>query len=390
MKKRMLSLLLAVALVLGLCPSVFAAGSSYADVLDTHWAHPYIEDVTEKGIMNGVDDKNFAPEDAMTRAMFVTVLARLSGDTLTEQTSFSDVPAGQWYSAAVSWAAENGIVLGYPDGTFAPDKAVSREDAMTLLVRFAGWKALTLPEGGELTYADAASIQDYAKEAVAAATAAGILAGYPDGTFLPQKSITRAEAAKILSTLMKVTDYTPVEPTEPSEEPTEEPTPSPEPVPDSPLPSWEELQRTLYETNAYCAALYLGRSSAASLSDALPEFLAQKGLDGISYLADIAASACVEQPGDEVFILIPRGDKVLSLYNYVLETQSNYDAYPGALLYSSAKRCAVALRCNESDVRPNVLAVFSGLDGEQSFSPRITLENETLLSAPGVYTLIPR
>ena len=109
--------------------------------------------------MNGVDDKNFAPEDAMTRAMFVTVLARLSGDTLTEQTSFSDVPAGQWYSAAVSWAAENGIVLGYPDGTFAPDKAVSREDAMTLLVRFAGWKALTLPEGGELTYADAASIQ---------------------------------------------------------------------------------------------------------------------------------------------------------------------------------------------------------------------------------------
>ena len=57
MKKRMLSLLLAVALVLGLCPGVFAAGSSYADVLDTHWAHPYIEDVTEKGIMNGVDDK---------------------------------------------------------------------------------------------------------------------------------------------------------------------------------------------------------------------------------------------------------------------------------------------------------------------------------------------
>ena len=85
MKKRMLSLLLAVALVLGLCPGVFAAGSSYADVLDTHWAHPYIEDVTEKGIMNGVDDKNFAPEDAMTRAMFVTVLARLSGDTLTER-----------------------------------------------------------------------------------------------------------------------------------------------------------------------------------------------------------------------------------------------------------------------------------------------------------------
>lgn len=172
-------------------------------------------------------------------------------------------------------------------------------------------------------------------------------------------------------------------------DPTEAPAPSPEPVPDSPLPSWEELQRTLYETNSYCAALYLGRSSV-SLADALPELLAQKGLDGISYLAGIAVSDCVEQPGDEVFILIPRGDKVLSLYNYVLETRNNYDAYPGALLYSSDEHCAAAVRCNDSDVRPNVLAVFSGLDGEQSFSPRITLEDEALLSAPGVYTLTPR
>ena len=172
-------------------------------------------------------------------------------------------------------------------------------------------------------------------------------------------------------------------------EPTEVPTPSPEPTPESPLPSWEELQRTLYETNSYCAVLYLGRS-AASLADALPELLAQRGLGEISYLADIAVSDCGEQPGDEVFILIPRGNRVLSLYNYVLETRNNYDAYPGALLYSSAGHGAAAVRCNESDVRPNVLAVFSGLDGEESFSPRITLEDETLLSAPGVYTLIPR
>lgn len=80
----------------------------------------------------------------------------------------------------------------------------------------------------------------------------------------------------------------------------------------------------------------------------------------------------------------------MSLYNYVLETQNNYDAYPGALLYSSAERCAVAVRATKATCAPTFLAVFSGLDGEQSFSPRITLENETLLSAPGVYTLIPR
>ena len=172
--------------------------------------------------------------------------------------------------------------------------------------------------------------------------------------------------------------------------PTEEPTPSPEPTPEpagEAPSSWEELQHLLYETDSYCAALYLGRSSA-SLSDALPGLLSQHGLDGIAYLTDIAISDCVEQPGDEVFILIPRGDKTLSLYNYVLETRGNYDAYPGALLYSAGAHGAVAVRCNESDVRPNILAVFSGLDGEQSFSPRITLADDTLLPAPGVYVLV--
>ena len=178
---------------------------------------------------------------------------------------------------------------------------------------------------------------------------------------------------------------TPAPPVTP--EPTEEPTPEPSLAGETPS-SWEDLQRVLYDTDAFCAALYLGRSSAP-LSDALPGLLSQRGLDGISYLTGIAASDCVENTGDEVFILIPRGDKTLSLYNYVLETRGNYDAYPGALLYSAGARGAVVVRCNESDVRPNVLAVFSGLDGEQSFAPRITLADETLLPAPGVYVLNP-
>ena len=205
---------------------------------------------------------------------------------------------------------------------------------------------------------------------------------------LPAEASASPSAAAVETPAPEPTEApTPTPPVTPA--PTEEPAASPEPAPVSPLPPWEELQRTLYETDAYCAALYLGRSGA-SLEDALPELLAQKGLDGVPYLADISASDRVEHAGGEVFILIPRGDRVLSLYNYVLETNDNYDAYPGALLYSSAARCAVAVRCNESDVRPNVLAVFSGPDGDQSFSPRITLENEALLPAPGVYALIPR
>ena len=87
MKKRMLSLLLAVELVLGLCPGVFAAGSSYADVPDTHCAQPYIQDDPAKGIMNGVDAKNSPHDAALTRAISDPLLARLSGDTLTDRTS---------------------------------------------------------------------------------------------------------------------------------------------------------------------------------------------------------------------------------------------------------------------------------------------------------------
>ena len=137
----------------------------------------------------------------------------------------------------------------------------------------------------------------------------------------PETSVSPSAVASETPTPEPTDAPTPTPPVTP--EPTEEPTPSRNRCRTRRFPRAEEVQRTLYETNSYCAALYLGRSSAASLSDALPELLAQKGLDSISYLADIAASACVEQPGDEVFILIPRGDKVLSLYNYVLETQSD-------------------------------------------------------------------
>lgn len=184
----------------------------------------------------------------------------------------------------------------------------------------------------------------------------------------------------------------------PTAEPTSAPTPAPpvtaepvetpEPTAVPPLPAWESLQQTLYDTDCFCAALYLGRSSAP-LSDALPELLAQNGLDGVDYLAAIPAKDCVDYLGDEVFVLIPRADQRIAVYNYILETSGDYDAYPGALLYSASDAAAVAVRCNESDVRADLLAVFSSSDGENRFAPRITLRDETLLAAPGVCVLTP-
>ncbi len=238
--KRALSLVLVLAMLLSLAPGALAA-ATYKDVPESHWAYAYVEDVTDKGLMNGVDTGLFSPESTMTRAMFVTVLARMSGETLddTAPTDFSDVPAGKWYTGAVNWASETGVVNGYANGKFGPEDPVTREQAATMLVRYADMMALALEtSGGYPLYLDEDDIADYAHEAVTRCGAAGILNGYPDGTFLPRKAITRAEAAKVLSVFVAVAELPEPEPTEPDPtepDPTDPTEPPTEPDPTDPI-----------------------------------------------------------------------------------------------------------------------------------------------------------
>ena len=139
----------------------------------------------------------------MTRAMLVTVLWRMENSPVTAQSSFTDVTAGQWYAQAVSWAANNGIVTGVEEGIFAPDQAVTREQLATIVKRFADYKGTNLGETtAEVAFADSDLIADYAKESVQTMQKAGILSGREDGTFDPQGTATRAECAKILTMLL--------------------------------------------------------------------------------------------------------------------------------------------------------------------------------------------
>ena len=140
----------------------------------------------------------------MTRAMFVTVLARLSGDTLTEQTSFSDVPAGQWYSAAVSWAAENGIVSGFGDGTFRPNAAITRAQAAVLLFVYAAFTGADVTARADLSgYSDAGQIPSWAMDAMQWANARGLMVGRDSSHLAPNGGATRAEMATILSAYIR-------------------------------------------------------------------------------------------------------------------------------------------------------------------------------------------
>nr|MCR5825943.1 S-layer homology domain-containing protein [Oscillospiraceae bacterium] len=112
--------------------------SAFADLNSALWYHDGVHWALENGVMNGGDDGFFHPEDATSRAMLVTVLHRMAGKPASDEAlAFSDVPENKWYTEAVRWAAENGVVHGYSTGAFAPDDRLSREQLATILFRYA-------------------------------------------------------------------------------------------------------------------------------------------------------------------------------------------------------------------------------------------------------------
>ena len=141
--KRVLSVLLVVCLLCSALPSAFAAeGGGFTDVSKDHWAYDAITEAVAAGYFKGVSDTAFDPEGTLTRAMLVTVLARAAGAETDDNasTGFSDVAAGTWYTGAVAWAAENGVVTGDGDGTFAPNRPTSTGEMLKLVLLSTGHK----------------------------------------------------------------------------------------------------------------------------------------------------------------------------------------------------------------------------------------------------------
>ncbi|MBQ2154469.1 MAG: S-layer homology domain-containing protein, partial [Oscillospiraceae bacterium] len=206
---RLLAVLLAVVMVLPsvLIPGMAAEATGFTDVPEGSWYEDAVNYVSEKGYMTGVGDNRFAPNDEVTRAMFVTILARITmAETDGTVSAFTDVPVNKWYTGAVSWAAENGIVNGVGDGMFAPGKSITRQDLCTILYRFVNAMDYELTVGEEKTFTDSASVSSYAAEAVRYASSVGLIAGYDDGTFRPKATATRAQMAVIIMRLARLLD----------------------------------------------------------------------------------------------------------------------------------------------------------------------------------------
>ena len=171
----------------------------FPDVTEGDWFYDAVRYAYETGLMDGVGDSLFAPNSQTTRAQLVTILYRLAGEPEVSGTSgFTDVEADTWYTDAVVWAAENGIVNGTTDTTFAPGEDITREQLVTVLYRYAESKGYDVSASADLSgYPDAGQVQDYAQPAMAWAVAEGIVEGV-DGNLNPAGNATRAQIATIL------------------------------------------------------------------------------------------------------------------------------------------------------------------------------------------------
>ena len=173
----------------------------FTDVTD-HWAIDAIEYVYKHSIMQGVSETEFAPDATMTRAMLVTVLYRLENPTEKAKThSFADVKEGEWYAEAVAWAEENGIINGINETEFAPNADVTREQMAVVLYRYAQYKEQATAIGEDtniLSYTDAFEISEYAISAIQWMTGAGLMKGETEAVLNPKNNSTRAQVATIL------------------------------------------------------------------------------------------------------------------------------------------------------------------------------------------------
>ena len=177
------------------CPSV-----KFKDLDRKAWYHEETDFVLSKGYMAGISDTSFAPEANLTRGMIVTMLYAMSGKPDAGKAPFSDVSSARYYAKAVAWAAENGIVAGFEDGTFHPNDNVTREQLATILCAYAKYiKASEVTAGDLASFPDGDSVHEYAKEAVAWAIGAGLISGRADGTIAPAANATRAEVAQMIT-----------------------------------------------------------------------------------------------------------------------------------------------------------------------------------------------
>lgn len=177
----------------------------FVDVAAEDWYGDAVAAVYARGLMTGTAEDTFAPELAATRGMVVSILHRLAGSPTVNAEVFEDVTADDWYGQAVAWAASEGIASGTSAETFSPNAAVTREQLAALLCNFVAQQEVDTTARSDLSnFDDAATVSDWAQDAVSWAHAEGLIAGISATTLSPQGEATRAQLAAML---VRFSDY---------------------------------------------------------------------------------------------------------------------------------------------------------------------------------------
>ena len=174
---------------------------SFNDLEGVAWAKEAVLYLKQRGIVNGVAEGRFNPNDYVTRAEFAKLIACAGGLEPFEE-EFADVNSDDWFCKYIGACSKAGIMFGTGDGAMNPNSSITRQDAAVMIKRLAD-RQKALPNG-EHSFADEKSIEDYAVEAVKLLAEKGIINGYEDNTFRPGASITRAESAVILYRLLTI------------------------------------------------------------------------------------------------------------------------------------------------------------------------------------------
>lgn len=174
----------------------------FSDVDPDSWYAEAVSYCLDNGLMVGYPDGSFGPDDLMTRAMLVRILWNMEGQPkATYKLEYADVPDGEWYTEAIRWGTELGIVNGYGGaeaGNFGPDDNITREQIVTIVWRYAEYKHVGGDSVNISAYADADSVADFALGAMEWACGSRVIYGTSETTLSPKEEATRAQIAAII------------------------------------------------------------------------------------------------------------------------------------------------------------------------------------------------
>lgn len=182
-----------------------ASASQFSDLAAGSWYYEAVRSALKNGLMNGTSAHTFSPDMPMTRAMLVTILWRMAGQPDAKASPFTDVVSGSWYAKAVYWAYDRGLVTGVSETAFAPNEPVTREALVTILYRYAALKQNLPAAGDELgRFADGKQVSAFARNAVNWALQTGLLTGVSKTKLSPKGLATRAQIAVLLERFLKL------------------------------------------------------------------------------------------------------------------------------------------------------------------------------------------